>query len=130
MRIALRSPPGAIHAHGLGYLMALFEEARRALPDAAFDAVIDCDDDAARAHRALASGVRLVAFRGHPAARRRLESVAAGLGATLLRGGAPAGACTLDDPERASTEATAYLAAVTARKRRPRGLQWRDRPAN
>lgn len=122
VHVVLRSPPGAIHAHGLGYLMALFDEARRELPDASFDAAIDCDDDAALAHRALASGIRLVAFRGHPAARRRLESVAEKLGATLLSGGVPAGACTLDEPARAAAEAAAHLAGRPARRRRPRGL--------
>jgi hypothetical protein len=116
VHVVLRSPPGAIHAHGLGFLMALFDEVRREVPDASFDAAIDCDDDAAQAHRALASGARLVAFRGHPAARRRLESVAEQLGATLLRGGIPGGACTLEEPASAAAEAAAHLAARATRR--------------
>ena len=109
VRIVLRSPPGAIHALGLGFLVALFDEVREAEPDVPHESVIDCDDDAARAHRALALGQRQVAFHGHRAAQRRLESVAAQLKATLLRGGVPRGACVLDDPATAKATALAVL---------------------
>ena len=105
----LRSPPGAIHALGLGFLVALFDEVRQAESDVPHESVIDCDDDAARAHRALALGQRQVAFRGHRAAQRRLESVAAQLKATLLRGGVPRGASVLDDPATAMATALAVL---------------------
>jgi hypothetical protein len=115
--IVLRLAPGAIHALGLGYAVALFNEARAAYPDVPHEAVIDCDDDAARAHRALTLGVRTVAFRGHPAARRRLSSVAAQLGATIVSGRTPRGACVLDDAATAATVARAFLA------RRPRAAR-------
>lgn len=114
--VVLRSPPGAIHAHGLGFLIALFDEARAAEPDAPHDSVIDCDDDGARAHRALALGQRRVAFRGHPSAKRRLQSVAAQLGAVLSRGGIPRGACVLDDPDSAEAEASRRLSQRARRQ--------------
>jgi len=107
--VVLRSPPGAIHAMGLGFLIALFDLAGKRVRGARFTFVIDCDEDAARAHRALALGTKLVAFRGHPSARRRLESVAEQLGASLLRGGVPRGGCILDDAERAPALSRAFL---------------------
>lgn len=109
-RIVLRSPPGAIHAQGLGYLAALFELAREHAKGVRFTAVIDCDNDAALAHRALVLGFKEVAFRGHTSARRRLESVASQLKARLVRGGVPRGACALDDPRQALALAEARLA--------------------
>ncbi len=116
--IVLRSPPGAIHAHGLGFLIALFDETRRAEPDVPHETVIDCDDDAARAHRSLALGQRQVAFRGHPAAKRRLDSVAGQLGATVLKGGIPRGACRLDDPAKAEARAAEHIAGAPSGSRR------------
>jgi hypothetical protein len=117
--VVLRSPPGAIHVLGLGYLVALFALARRRVPGARFGAVLDCDDDAARAHRALALGVATVAFRGHSQARRRLEAVAAALGARLVRGGIPRSACVLDDAETGAALARHRL-GLPARRALPR----------
>ncbi|MBM3483515.1 MAG: hypothetical protein FJX66_09435 [Alphaproteobacteria bacterium] len=105
----MRSPPGAIHAHGLGFLIALFALARERVPRARFTAVIDCDNDAAQAHRALALGAKHVAFRGHKRAGEALQSVATQLKAELLPSGVPRRACRLDDPERAAEIALAYL---------------------
>ena len=113
--VTLWSAPGAASYAGLGFLEAVFEQAREAVPQACHDAVVDCGGSGVLAHEALRRGFAGVAFSGRGAMRKTLQAIADAEGRRLLTTGPGRGALDLADsdaPERASA---AYLAERTRR---------------
>ena len=114
--VTLWSAPGAASYVGLGFLEAVFEQAREAVPQACHDAVVDCGGSGVLAHEALRRGFAGVAFSGRGAMRKTLQAIADGEGRRLLLTTGPGrGALDLAHrgaPERASA---AYLAKRTKR---------------
>ena len=114
--VTLWSTPGAASYAGLGFLRAVFEQAREAVPEADHDAVVDCRGSAVLAHEALSRGFAHVAFTGRGAMRKTLQAIADEQGVPLITTGPARG--TLDlvhsaDPER---DSAAYLAKGHARR--------------
>ena len=108
--VTLWSAPGAASYAGLGFLRAVFEKASEAVPEAEYDAVIDCTGSAVLAHEALSRGFAGVAFTGRGAMRKTLQAIADGQGRPLITAGPGRGALDLahsSDPERESAD---YLA--------------------
>ena len=113
--VTLWSAPGAASYAGLGFLAAVFEQAREAVPQACHDVVVDCGGSGVLAHEALRRGFARVAFTGRGAMRKTLQAIADAEGRRLLTAGPGRGALDLahsDVPERASA---AYLADRTKR---------------
>lgn len=82
----LTSPGFAVHG-GLGLFMALCDDARAAAPTARFRAVLDCGDDWARAHAAIARGVDGIRLDAPAPVFEKLRSLVAETGAaTVLHG--------------------------------------------
>ena len=114
--VTLWSAPGAASYAGLGFLRAVFEKAGEAVPEADYDAVVDCARSAVLAHEALSRGFVGVAFTGRGAMRKTLQAIADAEGRRLITAGL--GRRTLDlarsvDPERESAD---YLANRRARR--------------
>ena len=104
--IALLSMPNCAQSAGVGWFIAVVDQARAACPDVDAIAILDCDDATGRALQAMAAGMRhLIVNAGCPALDR-LCDIAAQCGVTILTR-APThidlGACA--DPETASAEA-------------------------
>ncbi|AWK85540.1 hypothetical protein [Azospirillum thermophilum] len=78
--LVLLSPPGA----GALWFRKLLETAAAARPGLSVAGVFDCGDRAGDAQGALAAGLRLLLFRGHPGAAARLADVAARVGGRVL----------------------------------------------
>ncbi|WP_042695436.1 hypothetical protein [Azospirillum sp. B506] len=78
--LALMAPPAA----GALWLLGVMERARAAHPGLAVTGLLDCGDRAGEAQGALAAGVPILLFTGHPEAAGRLAAIAASRGATLL----------------------------------------------
>ena len=103
--VTLWSAPGAVSYAGLGFLRAVFEQAREAVPEADHDAVVDCRGSAVLAHEALSRGFAHVAFSGRGAMRKTLQAIADGQNGRLITAGPGRGALDLvhsTDPERNS----------------------------
>jgi hypothetical protein len=81
--VTLASAPGAGAYAGPGWFKALTEAAACAVPDAHYDTVLDCGAAPGIALAALRLGLKRVRFRGRAEALRRLQAIAAQLGATV-----------------------------------------------
>ena len=114
--VTLWSAPGAASYAGLGFLGAVFEKAREAVPEADHDVVVDCRGSAVLAHDALSRGFAAVAFTGRGAMRKTLQAIADGQNGRLVTAGPGRGALDLafsTDPER---DSAAYLAKRRVRR--------------
>ncbi len=114
--VMLWSAPGAASYVGLGFLEAVFAQAREAVPEIDHDAVVDCRGSAVLAHEALSRGFASVAFTGRGAMRKTLQAIADGQKGRLVTAGP--GRAALDlvhsaDPQR---DSAAYLAKGHARR--------------
>ena len=114
--VTLWSAPDAVLYAGLGFLRAVFEKAREAVPEAEHDVVVDCRGSAVLAHDALSRGFAGVAFTGRGALRKTLQAIADEQNGRLITAGPARG--TLDlvhsvDPER---DGAAYLAKGHAKR--------------
>jgi len=88
--LMLLTPAGAAGYGGPAYFQAMFDRAHATHPAARTICVLDCGDDAAMALFALDSGWQALLLRGHPAARRRVASIARQRGVTLYQAPPPA----------------------------------------
>ena len=79
----LVSFPGAGASAGPGWFQEIVERLEAEHPGLAFEAVLDCGDEAGAVLAALRRGLRHVRFSGHPEAARRLGAIAEQLGAIL-----------------------------------------------
>ena len=116
VRVTLWSAPDAASYAGLGFLGAVFEQAKEAVPEADHDAVVDCRGSAVLAHEALSRGFAGVAFTGRGAMRKTLQAIADGQNGQLMTAGPARDALDLahsTDPER---DSAAYLARRHARR--------------
>ena len=114
--VTLWSAPGAASYAGLGFLGAVYEKAREAVPEADHDAVVDCRGSAVLAHEALSRGFAAVAFTGRGAMRKTLQAIADGQNSRLVTAGPGSAALDLahsKDPER---DSAAYLAKRRVRR--------------
>ena len=114
--VTLWSAPGAASYAGLGFLGAVFEKAKEAVPEADHDVVVDCRGSAVLAHDALSRGFATVAFTGRGAMRRTLQAIADGQNGRLVTAGPGRGALDLahsTDPER---DSAAFLAKRRAKR--------------
>ena len=114
--VTLWSAPGAASYAGLGFVGAVFEQAKEAVPEADFDAVVDCRGSAVLAHEALSRGFAAVAFTGRGAMRKTLQAIADGQNGRLVTAGPGRGALDLAhaaDPER---DSAAFLAKRRAKR--------------
>jgi hypothetical protein len=84
--ITLLSPPGAARYQGVGYFAALVAEARRAVPDAAATAVLDCGDAPALALAALRQGIEAVRVEAPARVRAGIADIARQSGGALVTG--------------------------------------------
>lgn len=84
--VTLTSAPGAGAYAGPGWFKALTDEAKRAVPAAQCDIVLDCGDAPGFALAALQFGLKRVRFTGCEEARRRLQAIAAQFGAAIETG--------------------------------------------
>ena len=114
--VTLWSAPGAASYAGLGFIRAVFEKAREAVPEAEHDVVVDCRGSAVLAHEALSRGFAAVAFTGRGAMRKTLQAIADGQDGRLVTAGP--GRAALDlvhsaDPER---DSAAFLAKGHAKR--------------
>ena len=114
--VTLWSAPGAVSYAGLGFLAAVFEKAREAVPEADHDVVVDCRGSAVLAHEALSRGFAGVAFTGRGAMRNTLQAIADGQSGRLITAGPGRRALDLAhsvDPER---DSAAFLAKGRVRR--------------
>ena len=81
--VTLESAAGAGAYAGPLWFKALIDEARRDHPAAAVTAVLDCAAEAGTALAALRAGLARVRFTGDDEIRRRLQEIAAALGAAV-----------------------------------------------
>jgi hypothetical protein len=112
-RVTLESAPGAGASAGPAWFVALTALVQREFPGVAFDAVLDCGDEAGTTLGALRAGIRRVRFHGSEEAARRLAGVALQLGAALERG-RPGQALDLLGEPRPEAAALAFLAGNVA----------------
>ena len=113
--VTLWTAPGAASYAGLGFLGAVFEQAKEAVPEADHDVVVDCRGSAVLAHDALSRGIAAVAFTGRGAMRKTLQAIADGQNGRLNTAGPGRGALDLAhsaDPQR---DSAAFLAKRRAR---------------
>ena len=88
--VTLVSAPAAGGYAGPGWFKALTDAARRAVPDARWEAVADCGAAPGIALAALRLGLKRVRFTGKAEAARRLAAIGTALGATIETGDEPA----------------------------------------
>ncbi|MFP5512106.1 MAG: hypothetical protein ACLGJC_03330 [Alphaproteobacteria bacterium] len=94
--LVLMAPPAA----GALWLRGVVDRVRKAHPELEVAGLLDCGDRAGEAQAALAAGLRLVLFTGHPGMADRLAAIAAARGAALSTRRTP----TLDLAATASAE--------------------------
>jgi hypothetical protein len=82
--VVLASAPGAASYVGPGWFGAVIDAAREAVPDAQFEAVLDCGDDIGAALAAIRSEIQGVVFTGSPDVARRLADIARQHGVRLF----------------------------------------------
>jgi len=95
--VVIASAPDAGIYAGPGWFGAVLRAARKAVPGAQFDALLDCGDDAGAAMAAIRAGIEAVVFTGHADVVRGLADIAAQAGASLVTE-RPAPALDLGDP--------------------------------
>ena len=88
--VTLASAPAAGGYAGPGWFKALTDGARRAVPEARCDTVLDCGAAPGMALAALRLGFKRIRFAGDAEAARRLAAIGATLGATVESGEEPA----------------------------------------
>ena len=88
----LESPPGAGRYWGAPYFLALVAAAQAAMPDATFEAILDCGDSPGLAVEALRQGVRAVRVAGDARVVAAVADIAAQLGARVETAPRPDGA--------------------------------------
>ena len=88
--VTLTSAPGAGAYAGPGWFKALADEAKRAVPTAHCDTVLDCGAAPGFALAALQFGLKRVRFTGVEKARRRLQAIAAQFDAAIETESMPA----------------------------------------
>lgn len=88
--VTLTSAAGAGAYAGPGWFKALTDEAKRAVPTAHCDTVLDCGAAPGFALAALQFGLKRVRFTGGEEARRRLQAIAAQFDATIETESMPA----------------------------------------
>jgi hypothetical protein len=81
----LLTPPGAAAQGGPAYYLEIVRRVAAAHPELAVTGILDCADDAALAHFALAMGWQRLVFAGNAKARARLAALAERSGAEVLR---------------------------------------------
>jgi len=81
--VTLVSPAGAAAFAGPGWFREVVAQAAAAVPDAAFDHVLDCADDAGHAMAAIRDGATAIRFEGPAAVRRKIKDIAAQSGCAL-----------------------------------------------
>ena len=118
--VRLLSAPGAGVQAGPGWFAALVAEARAAVPDAAFAALLDCGDDAGAAQAAIRAGIAAIVFTGRTDLARRLADIAARAGASLVTE-RPAAALDLGDQFFAPPEVLRRCCAAALRAPEPAG---------
>ena len=114
--VTLRTAPGAASYAGLGFLGAVFEKAEEAVPEADFDAVVDCRGSAVLAHEALSRGFAAVAFTGRGAMRKTLQAIADGQNGRLITAGPGRGALDLAHSAHPERDSAAFLAKRRAKR--------------
>lgn len=82
--LLLLTPWGAAGQGGPAYYLEIIAEIVSWYPDRDITGVLDCADDAALAHFALAMGWRCLVFDGNDKARERLRETAKKLDAAVL----------------------------------------------
>jgi hypothetical protein len=82
--VVLASAPDAGGYLGPGWFASLITEAREAVPETSFSALLDCGDNVGAALAAIRSEVEGVIFTGRPEVARRLADIARQHGARLL----------------------------------------------
>ena len=105
--VVLASAPGAAGFGGGAWFLALIEHARSAVPDARFEAVLDCSDQAGWALAALRQGCPMVRFTGPRRTAVKLAQIAEQQGAQLLTG--PLKALDLLDESEPEAACQAWL---------------------
>lgn len=115
--ILVSAPDAGIYA-GPGWLKALVDAARAAVPAARLTAILDCGDDAGAAQGALRAGIEAVVYTGRSDVADRLAAIAVDKGACLLTA-RPAVALDLGrrffaDAAALRQECAAYLTAPRA----------------
>jgi hypothetical protein len=113
--VTLASAAGAGAYAGPLWFKALIDAARKAHPEVAFDAVLDCGEEAGSALAALRAGIARVGFCGPTEVAARLRAIAEALGAALetVSGSDALDLVEVRDPYAA---ARAFLAGENAAK--------------
>ena len=114
--VTLWSAPGAASYAGLGFLDAVFTQARETVPEADHEAVVDCRGSAVLAHEALSRGFAGVAFTGRGAMRKTLQAIADGQKGQLIPAGPGRGALDLAQSAHPERDSAACLARRHARR--------------
>ncbi len=84
VRVTLYTAPGAASYAGVGYLLAMINQASSDFPDTLEKAVIDCGSDAGTAQAALRAGWKTILFRGRGKLAKNLAGIAKQNGARLI----------------------------------------------
>ena len=113
--VTLWSAPGAASYAGLGFLGTVFEQARKAVPEARHVVVVDCAGSAVLAHEALSRGFASVAFSGRGATRKTIQAIADAEGKQLVTAGPGRGALDLAHSAAPERDSAAYLAGRASR---------------
>jgi hypothetical protein len=113
--VTLASAAGAGAYAGPLWFKALIDAARKAHPEAEFDAVLDCAEEAGSALAALRAGIARVGFSGPPDVAARLQAIAEALGAALETASG-SDALDLVDARDPYEAARAFLAGESAAK--------------
>ena len=114
--VTLWSAPGAASYAGLGFIGAVFEKAKEAVPEADHDVVVDCRGSAVLAHDALSRGFAGVAFTGRGAMRKTLQAIADGQNGRLVTAGPGRGALDLVHSAHPERDSAAFLAKRRAKR--------------
>ena len=81
--VIVESPPNAGRYWGAPYFLAMISAARAAVPDAVFDAILDCGDAPGLAVEALRQGVHAVRLDVRPDVAASVADIAQQLGARV-----------------------------------------------
>ena len=107
--IILESPRDAARFWGAPYFLALIAQAHAAVPEARFEAVLDCGTAPGLAMEALRRGVRIVRLRDSNEMMARVADMAHRVGARLEPGPCPDGAHDLDQSRDPGEAARRFL---------------------